>query len=69
MRWTDINEIAKSLNISYPNIEPQNVNLAHLRKMTINLMKFNDDHLRSNERILQLIKNKWLKFNRDNKLH
>jgi FeS assembly protein IscX len=63
MRWTDIEDIAEALEDNHPDEE----NIAHIRFTTlhsyvIELLDFDDDPSRSNERILEAIHAAWLKL-------
>ncbi len=63
MRWTDINEIAEALNDSHPDTPTIiNVSLRKIHMLTTNLLGFDDDPARSNERILESIKSKWIEY-------
>lgn len=60
MKWTDIYDIAISLEELYPNCDIVNVRFTDLHKWVTSLPDFSDDPRRSNERILEAIQAAWL---------
>ncbi len=60
MKWTDIEDIAISLEKYYPAVDNLNIRYTDLFKWVVSLNGFDDDHARCNERILQAIQTAWL---------
>ncbi|MDJ1304930.1 MAG: Fe-S cluster assembly protein IscX [Candidatus Midichloria sp.] len=61
MRWTDIYDIAISLEEKYPDIDIINISFPKLKEMLVSLNYFDDLPNRSNEKILEAIQAAWLK--------
>lgn len=60
MKWTDIYEIAESLDQCYPDVDPQYVLFTDLHKWVLNLDGFDDLPDHCNERILEAIQAAWI---------
>ncbi len=60
MRWTDIYDIALSLEENHPDKDIVNLRFTDLHKWVMELPGFNDDPKRSNEKILEAIQAAWL---------
>lgn len=62
MRWSDIEEIAEALEESYPDEDVMNIRFTKLHKLITQLLDFDDDLGRSNERILEAIQAAWIEI-------
>lgn len=60
MKWTDINDIAISLEEKYPEKDNVNLRFTDLHKWIISLEDFDDVPEKSNEKILEAIQMAWL---------
>jgi len=60
MRWTDIYQIAQSLEDNHPDVDIINLRFTDLHKWVIELEDFKDDPKKSNEKILEAIQSAWL---------
>ncbi|OJX12976.1 MAG: Fe-S assembly protein IscX [Caedibacter sp. 37-49] len=60
MKWTDVHEIAISLEELHPEVDILQVRFTDLWKWVQELPGFDDDPQRSNERILEAIQMAWL---------
>ncbi len=60
LKWTDVHEIAISLEEHHPEVDILQVRFTDLWKWVQELPGFNDDPQRSNERILEAIQMAWL---------
>ena len=60
MRWTDIHEIAISLEEKYPEVDILSIRFTDLWKWVQSLENFEDDSQKSNEKILEAIQMAWL---------
>lgn len=60
MRWTDIYDIAISLEETHPEADVVNLRFTDLHKWILALPDFQDDPGRSNEKILEAIQAAWL---------
>lgn len=60
MKWTDIYDIALSLEENHPDKDVVNLRFTDLHKWVMELPGFNDDPKRSNEKILEAIQAAWL---------
>ncbi len=61
MKWTEIYDIAISLEDKYPNEIIESIKFTDLQKYVMSLEEFDDDPKRCNERILEAIQGAWLK--------
>lgn len=61
MRWTDVYDIAMSLEESYPDVDILSIRFTDLWKWIVGLQEFNDDPNKVNEKILEAIQMAWLK--------
>jgi FeS assembly protein IscX len=66
MRWTDVEEIAEILEETYPEEDVENIRFTKLHKYVVNLLDFDDDPGRSNERVLEAIQGKWIELRQEN---
>jgi FeS assembly protein IscX len=60
LRWTDINEIAISLEEKFPEVDVLKIRFTDLWKWVQELPNFQDDPLYANEKILEAIQMAWL---------
>jgi len=60
LKWTDVHEIAISLEELHPEVDILQVRFTDLWKWVQELPGFDDDPQRSNERILEAIQMAWL---------
>lgn len=60
MRWSDIEDIAESLEEKYPDFDIVSVRYTLLKKMVCDLEDFDDKEERCNERVLEAIQAEWI---------
>ncbi|MBL0942020.1 MAG: Fe-S cluster assembly protein IscX [Alphaproteobacteria bacterium] len=60
LRWTDIHEIAISLEEKFPEIDVLKIRFTDLWRWVQELPNFQDDPLHANEKILEAIQMAWL---------
>jgi len=60
MKWTDVQQIAIALTEQHTDVDPQYVRFTDLHRWVCELEGFDDDPLRSNEKILEAIQAAWL---------
>lgn len=60
LKWTDTREIAIGLSDAHPEVDPQMVRFTDLHRWVTELEEFDDDPLRSNEKILEAIQMAWI---------
>jgi FeS assembly protein IscX len=60
LRWTDVNDIAISLEEAHPDVDVVNLRFTDLWKWVQQLPDFKDDPNKSNEKILEAIQAAWL---------
>ena len=60
MKWTDVREIAIELAERHPDVAPLSVRFTDLHRWITELPGFDDDPMRSNEKILEAIQMAWL---------
>jgi len=60
MKWIDTREIAIALADAHPEIDPARVNFVDLRNWVLALEGFDDDPMRSGEKILEAIQAAWM---------
>jgi len=60
LRWTDIHDIAIELDERYPDVDNVNLRFTDLHRWVTELPGFDDDHERSNEKILEAIQAAWI---------
>ncbi len=60
MKWTDVYDIAISLQEKYPNTDVLQVKFTDLQKYVLSIDGFNDAPNRCNEKILEAIQSAWL---------
>lgn len=65
MRWTDIDDIVEALEDAHPEAELETLRFTRLHKWVTDLLDFEDDPGRSNERILEAIQAKWIALRND----
>ena len=62
MKWTDIEEIAETLNEHYPEVDVMRLRFTDLHRYVTELPGFNDLPDKSNERILEAIQAAWFEL-------
>jgi len=60
MKWSDVHDIAIALSDAHPDVDPQYVRFTDLHRWVTELDGFEDDHERSNEKILEAIQAAWI---------
>ena len=60
MRWTEVQDIAIGLEEKHPGVDVVNLRFTDLHKWVVELIDFDDDPKRSNEKILEAIQMAWL---------
>jgi FeS assembly protein IscX len=60
MKWIDTREIAIALADAHPEVDPTRVNFVDLRNWVLALEGFDDDPMRSGEKILEAIQAAWI---------
>lgn len=60
LKWTDTRDIAIGLSDAHPEVEPQLVRFTDLHRWVTELEDFDDDPMRSNEKILEAIQMAWI---------
>ncbi len=65
LKWTDVLEIAIQLDEAHPDIDPQMVRFTDLHAWVAALDDFDDDPLKSNEKILEAIQMTWIEERED----
>jgi FeS assembly protein IscX len=60
LRWTDVNDIAISLEEAHPDADVVNLRFTDLWQWVQQLPDFKDDPNKSNEKILEAIQMAWL---------
>lgn len=60
MKWTDTIDIAIVLSEKHADVDPQYVRFTDLHRWVTELDEFDDDHSRSNEKILEAIQMAWI---------
>jgi FeS assembly protein IscX len=60
LRWTDVNDIAISLEEAHPDADVENLRFTDLWKWVQQLPDFKDEPNKSNEKILEAIQMAWL---------
>ena len=60
MKWIDTREIAIALADAHPEVDPERVNFVDLRNWVLALEGFDDDPMRSGEKILEAIQAAWI---------
>ena len=60
MQWTDSLEIAIQLDEAYPDVDPQYLRFTDLHNWVCTLQEFEDDPVRSSEKILESIQMAWI---------
>lgn len=66
MRWINVEEIAEALEENYPDEDVVNIRFTKLHEYITELLDFDDDPGRSNERILEAIQAEWLELRGEN---
>lgn len=66
MRWIDVEEIAEALEENYPDEDVVNIRFTTMHEYITELLDFDDDPGRSNERILEAIQAAWLEIREEN---
>ena len=62
MRWNNIQEIAEALEEGHYDQELENIRLKKIHSWVIQLLDFEDDPGKFNERILEAIQDEWKKI-------
>ena len=60
LKWTDSLEIAIQLDEKFPDIDPLKIRFTDLHKWICELDDFDDDEMKSNEKILEAIQMNWI---------
>jgi FeS assembly protein IscX len=60
MKWTDIYDIAISLEETHPDVSIETIRFTDLQKFVLGLDEFHDDPKRCNEKVLEAIQAAWL---------
>lgn len=60
LKWTDTREIAIGLSEAHPEVDPHMVRFTDLHRWVTELEEFDDDPMRSNEKILEAIQMAWI---------
>ncbi|MCF6282778.1 MAG: Fe-S cluster assembly protein IscX [Candidatus Polarisedimenticolaceae bacterium] len=60
LKWTDSLDIAIELDEAHPDRDPMTTNFVDLRRLTMQLEKFDDDPNHCGERILEAIQSAWI---------
>ncbi|MGE0113781.1 MAG: Fe-S cluster assembly protein IscX [Steroidobacteraceae bacterium] len=60
MKWTDTHAIAAALLDTHSDVDPQRIRFTDLHRWVTELPGFNDDPMRSNEKILESIQMAWI---------
>ena len=60
LKWTDSLDIAILLDEKFPDIDPQKIRFTDLHKWVCELDEFDDDEIKSNEKILEAIQMNWI---------
>lgn len=66
MRWTDIEDIAEALEESHPDEDVVHIRFTKLHRLVVELLDFDDEPSRSNERILEAIQSAWIELREEN---
>jgi len=60
LRWTDVHEIAISLDEAHPDLDILSIRFTDLHRWVMELPDFKDDPNKSNEKILEAIQMAWI---------
>tara|TARA_Y100000996_G_scaffold190810_1_gene149235 strand:- start:1322 stop:1519 length:198 start_codon:yes stop_codon:yes gene_type:complete len=60
LKWTDSLDIAIQLDEKFPDIDPQMIRFTDLHRWVCELDEFDDDEMKSNEKILEAIQMNWI---------
>ena len=60
MKWTEVTAIAEALAEKYPDVDPTNLRFVDLHNWVVELEGFDDDPMRSGEKILEAIQSAWI---------
>jgi len=60
LRWTDVQDIAIELEERHPDVDNVNLRFTDLHRWVMELPDFDDDAMRSNEKILEAIQAAWI---------
>lgn len=60
MKWTDVLEIAITLDETHPEIDPLQVRFTDLHRWVLALPGFDDDPNRAGEKVLEAIQQAWI---------
>ena len=60
IKWMDTLDIAIALDEKYPEVDPLTIRFTDLHSWVCDLADFNDDPMKSNEKILEAIQMAWI---------
>jgi FeS assembly protein IscX len=60
LRWSDVQDIAIELEERHPDVDNVNLRFTDLHRWVMELPDFEDDAMRSNEKILEAIQAAWI---------
>ena len=60
MKWNDIEDIAIALQEAHAEVDPHLIRFTDLHRWVTELEEFDDDPVRSNEKILEAIQAAWI---------
>jgi FeS assembly protein IscX len=60
LTWTDVHELGYRLLEAHPDVDPLSVRFTDLHRWVTELEGFDDDPMKSNEKILEAIQMAWL---------
>ena len=60
IKWTDTLDIAIALDEKHPEVDPLTIRFTYLHSWVCDLADFNDDPMKSNEKILEAIQMAWI---------
>ena len=61
MHWTDVDEIAKSLEEDYPDYDISELSTQDLEELVRSLDDFDDNEVEVNKKVLEEIQEAWMK--------
>lgn len=60
MKWIDVLDIAIELSEKHTDVDPRYINFVNLHRLVTELEGFDDDPLRSGEKVLEAIQAAWI---------
>ena len=60
LKWTDTQELAIALSDKYPQVDPTTIRFTDLYQWVLDLEDFDDEPMRSGEKILEAIQMAWI---------